>query len=165
MICYNCDFPSDLLLYVSLCTILILHYSSDFISILQLSIYHYFESFPIILTHCLSFFLLCVYHSSNFLSIILLTFYHSSGSVHHFSVSVSFLYPSIYHSIFHSSDSLSIILLTLYHYSACRRRGGVLNSPRFCFLFFYFFSVSQVGVALMGNTAGTSRVSRPKHGV
>ena len=26
-----------------------------------------------------------------------------------------------------------------------------------------FFSVSQVGAALMGDTAGTSRVSRPKH--
>ena len=50
------------------------------------------------------------------------------------------------------------------YYSACRRRGGVLNSPRFCF-FFYFFSVSEVGAALMGDTAGTNRVSRPKHGV
>ena len=51
-------------------------------------------------------------------------------------------------------------------YSACRRRGGVLNSPRFCFFFFfYFFSVSEVGAALMGDTAGTNRVSRPKHGV
>ena len=52
-------------------------------------------------------------------------------------------------------------------YSACRRRGGVLNSPRFCFFFFffYFFSVSEVGAALMGDTAGTNRVSRPKHGL
>ena len=48
-------------------------------------------------------------------------------------------------------------------YSACRRRGGVLKWPRFCI--FFFFSVSQVGAALMGDTAGTSRVSRPKHGV
>ena len=55
----------------------------------------------------------------------------------------------------------------LFHfYSACRRRGGVLNSPRFCFFFFfYFFSVSEVGAALMGDTAGTNRVSRPQHGV
>ena len=52
------------------------------------------------------------------------------------------------------------------NYSACRRRGGVLNSPRFCFFFFFFFfSVSEVGAALMGDTAGTNRVSRPKHGV
>ena len=51
-------------------------------------------------------------------------------------------------------------------YSACRRRGGVLKWPRFCiFYYFYFFSVSQVGAALMGDTAGTSRVSRPKRGV
>ena len=28
-----------------------------------------------------------------------------------------------------------------------------------------FFSVSEVGAALMGDTAGTSRVSRPKQGV
>ena len=35
------------------------------------------------------------------------------------------------------------------NFSACHRRGGVLNSPRF-----YFFSVSQVGTALMGDTAG-----------
>ena len=38
------------------------------------------------------------------------------------------------------------------NYSACRRQGGVLNSPRFSF--FLFFSVSQVGAALMGDTAG-----------
>ena len=50
--------------------------------------------------------------------------------------------------------------LSITQYSACRRRGGVLNSPRF-----FLFSVSQVGAALMGDTAGTSRVSRPKHGV
>ena len=49
------------------------------------------------------------------------------------------------------------------NYSACRRRGGVLKWPRFC-IFFNFFSVSQVGAALMGDTAGTSSVSRPKHG-
>ena len=48
------------------------------------------------------------------------------------------------------------------NYSACRRRGGVLNLPRFCV---FFFSVSEVGAALMDDTAGTSRVSRPKHGV
>ena len=39
------------------------------------------------------------------------------------------------------------------NYSACRRRGGVLNSPHFC-IFLYFFSVSEVGAALMGDTAG-----------
>ena len=51
------------------------------------------------------------------------------------------------------------------NYSACRRRGGVLNSLRFWFFYFYFLSVSEVGAALMGDTAGTSHVSRPKHGV
>ena len=30
---------------------------------------------------------------------------------------------------------------------------------------FFIFSVSEVGAALMGDNAGTSRVSRPKHGV
>ena len=55
------------------------------------------------------------------------------------------------------------------YYSACRTRGGGLNSPRFFFLFL-FFSVSQVGAALMGDTAGTSRVEwrekqRITHGV
>ena len=30
---------------------------------------------------------------------------------------------------------------------------------------FLFFSVLQVGAALMGDTAGTNPVSRPKHGV
>ena len=38
------------------------------------------------------------------------------------------------------------------NYSACHRRGGVLNALRFWFL--NFFSVSQVGTALMGDTAG-----------
>ena len=38
-----------------------------------------------------------------------------------------------------------------------------LNSPRYCFIFIYSFLVSQVGAALMGDTAGTSRASRPKH--
>ena len=51
-----------------------------------------------------------------------------------------------------------------FNYSACRRRGGVLNSPRFCFYFFRCCN-SQVDAALVGDTAGTSRVSRPKHGV
>ena len=46
-------------------------------------------------------------------------------------------------------------------YSACRRRGGVLKCPRF----WVFFSVSKVGAALMGDTAGSSCLSRPKHGV
>ena len=41
-----------------------------------------------------------------------------------------------------------------YHnYTTSRRRGGVLNSPRFCF-FLSFFSVPEVGTALMGDTAG-----------
>ena len=31
--------------------------------------------------------------------------------------------------------------------------------------YFLFFIVSQVGAALMGDTAGTSHVSRPKHDV
>ena len=26
-----------------------------------------------------------------------------------------------------------------YYYSACRRRGGVLKCPRFCFFFYFFF--------------------------
>ena len=47
-------------------------------------------------------------------------------------------------------------------YSACRRRGGVLNSPRFCFFFFllFFFTfflcqkLVQRRAALMGDTAG-----------
>ena len=30
-------------------------------------------------------------------------------------------------------------------------RGGVINSPRFCF--FFFFPVSKVGAPLMGDTA------------
>ena len=35
-------------------------------------------------------------------------------------------------------------------------------APFLYFFFFYFFSVSQVGAPLMGDTAGTSRVSQPK---
>ena len=40
-----------------------------------------------------------------------------------------------------------------------------MYAVRTYFLFFKFFSVSQVGAALMGDTAGTSHVSRPKHDV
>ena len=39
---------------------------------------------------------------------------------------------------------------TFAHYSTCRRGGGVLNLHRF----WVFFSVSEVGAALMGDTAG-----------
>ena len=46
-----------------------------------------------------------------------------------------------------------LINVAFANYSACRRRGGVLNSPHFCF-FLLFFSVSEVGAALMGDTAG-----------
>ena len=49
-------------------------------------------------------------------------------------------------------EHISNVMKEIYkldNYSACRRRGGVLNSPRL-----NFFSVSQVGAALMGDTAG-----------
>ena len=36
-------------------------------------------------------------------------------------------------------------------YSACRRRGGVLKCPRFCFFFCFFFSVSKVGLPNRGD--------------
>ena len=41
----------------------------------------------------------------------------------------------------------------IVNYSACRRRGGVLKCPRFCFFSFFSFSVSKVGPPLMGYTA------------
>ena len=37
------------------------------------------------------------------------------------------------------------------NYSACRRRGGVLNLPRFCF---FFFRCQKSVPPLMGDTAG-----------
>ena len=42
------------------------------------------------------------------------------------------------------------------NYSACRRRGGVLHSPRFCFffIFFIFFRCQKSVPPLMGDTAG-----------
>ena len=40
-----------------------------------------------------------------------------------------------------------------FFYSACRRRGGVLKCPRFCFFLFLFFLVSKVELPLMGYTA------------
>ena len=33
------------------------------------------------------------------------------------------------------------------YYSACRRRGGVLKCPRFCFFFFFFFGVESWAAA------------------
>ena len=38
-----------------------------------------------------------------------------------------------------SKNKLAILTFFRTCYSACRRRGGVLKCPRFCFFFFFFF--------------------------
>ena len=39
--------------------------------------------------------------------------------------------------LLHTNDNWPVKIES--YYSACRRRGGVLNSPRFCFFFFFLF--------------------------
>ena len=71
----------------------------------------------------------------------------------------------------YSADIFQSCLKTLKtpsNYSACRSRGGVLNSPRFClFLFFFnfFFRCQKLMQRSCVIPLGTSRMSRPKHGV
>ena len=58
----------------------------------------------------------------------------------------------LYSKLFHRHCIILYVYSYKNYYSPCRGRGRILNSPRFCFIFFRCRKL-QIGALLMGDTA------------